>query len=74
MLRVVRDAKPDLLVSTGDLVDGQINSLEKFFPSCRTSDRVWESMPLPGIMNFYAGISEAQKFAARRVCLLGMRG
>lgn len=73
MLRVVRDAKPDLLVSTGDLVDGQINSLEKVLPLLQDIRPRLGKYAITGNHEFYAGISEAQKFA-RKAGFVLLRG
>jgi predicted MPP superfamily phosphohydrolase len=65
MLRVVRDAKPDLLVSTGDLVDGQINSIHKVLPLLQEINPRLGKYAVTGNHEFYAGISAAQEFTQK---------
>lgn len=65
MLALVKEAKPDILVSTGDLVDGQISRLNGL------SDLLGEIKPrlgkfaVTGNHEFYAGLSQAIAFKQR---------
>jgi len=65
MLKVVQDAKPDLLISTGDLVDGQINSMKKVLPLLQDIQPRLGKYAITGNHEFYAGISEAEEFTRR---------
>lgn len=65
MLNVVRNAKPDLLISTGDLVDGQINSIQKVLPLLQDIKPRLGKYAITGNHEFYAGISAAQEFTEK---------
>jgi uncharacterized protein len=65
LLRVVQAAKPDLLLSTGDLVDGQINSMEKVLPLLQEIRPRLGKYAVAGNHEFYAGISEASEFTRK---------
>ncbi len=62
ILNEVKKANPDILVSTGDLVDGQINSLaglSKFFNEINPG---YGKFAITGNHEFYAGLSQALDF------------
>jgi predicted MPP superfamily phosphohydrolase len=65
MLRKVREAAPDVLVATGDLVDGQLNSMAE------AASQLWEIRPrygkfaVTGNHEVYAGITESINFITR---------
>lgn len=65
VLRVVREAKPDLLLSTGDLLDGQINSMEEVLPLLQDLRPRLGKYAVTGNHEFYAGIAEASGFTRR---------
>jgi len=65
VLRVVREAKPDLLLSTGDLVDGQLNSMEKVLPLLQDIRPRLGKYAVTGNHEFYAGISDASEFTRK---------
>lgn len=73
MLRVVRAARPDLLISTGDLVDGQIDSLERVLPLLQEIRPRLGKYAITGNHEFYAGISAAQEFT-RKAGFVMLRG
>lgn len=62
MLEVVREAKPDILLSTGDLVDGQLNRLVEVLPLFQELRPPLGKYAITGNHEFYAGISTAEKF------------
>lgn len=62
MLEVVREAKPDILLSTGDLVDGQLNRLVEVLPLFQNLRPPLGKYAITGNHEFYAGISAAEKF------------
>ncbi len=62
ILSVVRAAKPDLLVSTGDLVDAQINHLPGMVERFRSIDPPYGKIAITGNHEFYAGIKKAMDF------------
>ncbi|MBN2437924.1 MAG: metallophosphoesterase [Deltaproteobacteria bacterium] len=62
ILRKVREAAPDLLVSTGDLVDGQGNDLAEAAAQFREIRPRYGKIAVTGNHEFYAGIDEAIAF------------
>jgi len=64
LLRKVREAAPDLLVSTGDLVDGQGNDLSEAAAQLREIRPRYGKFAVTGNHEFYAGIDEAMEFTA----------
>jgi uncharacterized protein len=64
ILRKVREAAPDLVVSTGDLVDGQGNDLSEAAAQFREIRPRYGKFAVTGNHEFYAGIDEAMKFTA----------
>jgi predicted MPP superfamily phosphohydrolase len=65
MLRAVREAQPDLLVSTGDLVDGQLNSMAEAEAQFREIRPRYGKFAVTGNHEFYAGLDQALAFMAR---------
>ena len=65
ILRKVREAKADLIVSTGDLVDGQIDSMTEAAAQFRTILPRYGKFAVTGNHEFYAGIDEALDFTKR---------
>lgn len=61
----VRREKPDILVSTGDLVDGEINHLEGLAEILREIDPPLGKYAVTGNHEFYAGIGQAIAFTRR---------
>jgi uncharacterized protein len=65
ILRQVIDAKPDILVSTGDLVDGQMNDMsgvEKMLSDIRPK---YGKFAVTGNHEFYAGLDQAIAFTRK---------
>ena len=62
ILRSVSEAQPDLLVSTGDLVDGQLNSMSEAMAQFRELRPRYGKFAVTGNHEFYAGIDEAINF------------
>lgn len=61
----VKEARPDLLVSTGDLVDGQINRLEGLAEMLRDIKPEYGKYAITGNHEFYAGLTQAMEFTKR---------
>ena len=62
ILRKVREAAPDILISTGDLVDGQGNDLSEAAAQFREIRPRYGKFAVTGNHEFYAGIDEAMGF------------
>jgi uncharacterized protein len=58
----VREAAPDILVSTGDLVDGQISGLTRLAELLREIKPRYGKFAVTGNHEFYAGLGEALRF------------
>ncbi len=58
----VKKANPDILVSTGDLIDGQINKLERLAELLREINPRYGKFAVTGNHEFYAGVSQALSF------------
>ncbi len=65
MLQVVRRAQPDILVSTGDLVDGQINGLPGLAEMLQAITPRFGKYAIPGNHEYYAGFRQAAEFTDR---------
>jgi predicted MPP superfamily phosphohydrolase len=62
ILRAVREADPDILVSTGDLVDGQGDNLAEAVAQLRGINPRYGKFAVTGNHEFYAGIDKTTKF------------
>ncbi len=62
ILAVVRRAQPDLLVSTGDLVDAQINHLPGLAERLREIQPRYGKFAITGNHEYYAGLGKALSF------------
>lgn len=62
MLRKVHEAAPDLLVATGDLVDGQLNSMAEAAAQFREIRPRYGKFAVTGNHEFYAGLDESIDF------------
>lgn len=62
ILKEVKTANPDILVSTGDLVDGQINNLTGLSEFFREINPRYGKFAVTGNHEFYAGLSHALDF------------
>jgi len=65
ILREVKRANPDILVSTGDLVDGQINGLSGLAEILREINPRYGKFAITGNHEFYAGLAQALDFTER---------
>ncbi|MCE5264982.1 MAG: metallophosphoesterase [Deltaproteobacteria bacterium] len=65
ILRKVREAKPDLLISTGDLVDGQGNDLTEAAVQLQEITPRYGKFAITGNHEFYAGLDEALEFTKK---------
>ncbi len=63
ILKAVRRANPDILVSTGDLVDGQIDNLNGLAELLQAVDPPYGKFAITGNHEFYAGLDQALNFA-----------
>ncbi|HUH65817.1 MAG TPA: metallophosphoesterase [Syntrophales bacterium] len=61
----VKKTDPDILVSTGDLVDGQIDSLGENTSLLREMQARYGKFAITGNHEFYAGLSQALDFTRR---------
>jgi predicted MPP superfamily phosphohydrolase len=65
ILRKVREESPDLLVATGDLVDGQLDRMAEAAAQLREIRPRYGKYAVTGNHEFYAGIDDALDFIAR---------
>jgi predicted MPP superfamily phosphohydrolase len=65
ILTMVEKAQPDILVSTGDLVDGQINDLAGLAEMLQNIKPRYGKYAVTGNHEFYAGLQEALAFTTR---------
>lgn len=62
ILEKVKSEKPDILISTGDLVDGQINNLSGLAELLREVRPRYGKYAVTGNHEFYAGLPQALEF------------
>ena len=65
ILRKVKDARPDILVSTGDLVDGQMDDLEMLTDMFQNIPTQYGKFAITGNHEFYAGLNRALAFTEK---------
>jgi uncharacterized protein len=65
ILDEVRKANPDILVSTGDLVDGQIDNLSVLADSLNELRPRFGKFAITGNHEFYAGLEQAMNFTEK---------
>jgi hypothetical protein len=65
IIKIIKNAGPDILVSTGDLVDGQINRLEGLAEMLQAVKTEYGKYAVTGNHEFYAGINQALDFTRR---------
>jgi len=65
ILEKVRNARPDMLVSTGDLVDGQMDSPENLANMLRNIPTQYGKYAITGNHEFYAGLERALAFTEK---------
>jgi len=73
IINIVEDSNPDILVSTGDLVDGQINELDGLSDLFKVINPVYGKFAITGKHEFYAGLDQAIAFKEKSVFTL-LRG
>ena len=61
IIELVKAEKPDVLVSTGDLVDGQMNNLSELTGMIRKIPTKYGKYAVMGNHEFYAGLQDALK-------------
>ena len=62
ILRRVREESPDLVVATGDLVDGQLDSMDEAAAQLREISPRYGKFAVTGNHEFYAGLDDAINF------------
>jgi predicted MPP superfamily phosphohydrolase len=65
IVNAIQEAKPDILVSTGDLVDGQLDNLESFSDYLRDIKTPYGKFAVTGNHEFYAGLTRALTFTKK---------
>ncbi|HET6421731.1 MAG TPA: metallophosphoesterase [Geobacteraceae bacterium] len=65
IVRLINAAKPDILVSTGDLVDGQINDLSPLVEALREIKPKYGKFAVTGNHEYYAGFAQAMDFTEK---------
>ena len=65
MLKEVKTAAPDILFSTGDLVDGETNNLSKLADLLREIDPAYGKFAVTGNHEFYAGLTQSLDFTRK---------
>lgn len=65
ILDAVAKAEPDMVVSTGDFVDGQLNNLSALVEPLRLLDPPLGKFAVTGNHEFYAGLDQAIDFTRR---------
>ncbi len=65
ILKLVRDAAPDILVCTGDLVDGQINGMPSLAELFNGINPQYGKYAVTGNHEFYAGLEQALAFTRK---------
>ena len=65
ILGLVKEADPDILVSTGDLVDGQINGLPGLAEMFNEINPRYGKYAITGNHEYYAGINQALAFTRK---------
>ena len=75
ILRPVRDAKPDVLVSTGDLVDAEMGELDDLAQTLGAVEAPLGKFAVTGNHEYYAGLDQALAFTrAAGFTVLSNRG
>lgn len=65
ILAEVKNASPDILVSTGDLVDGQIDNITKLAELFKEIQPAYGKFAVTGNHEFYAGMDQALNFTKK---------
>lgn len=56
---IIRDAAPDILISTGDLIDGQGDDFSRYMESFRKIEPRYGKFAITGNHEFYAGLDQS---------------
>jgi len=64
-VRQVDALNPDLIVITGDLVDGSMDRMEPLIPACEGLQAPWGVWAVTGNHEFYAGVERSAAFMER---------
>jgi uncharacterized protein len=62
LVEKIREANPDLLVCTGDLLDGELDNIMKITPLCAAIQPKYGKFGILGNHEYYAGIGRALEF------------
>jgi predicted MPP superfamily phosphohydrolase len=62
IVNAVMEADPDILISTGDLVDGQINNLSDLSELLKGINPKYGKFAIPGNHEYYAGFDQSVRF------------
>jgi predicted MPP superfamily phosphohydrolase len=73
IINLVAESKPDILVSTGDLVDGQIDKFDGFSVLFNEINPRYGKFAITGNHEFYAGLDQALDFTEKAGFIL-LRG
>ncbi|MBI5074465.1 MAG: metallophosphoesterase [Nitrospirae bacterium] len=65
ILKLIQVAAPDILVSTGDLVDGQINGMSGLAEMLNSINPPYGKYAITGNHEFYAGLEQALAFTRK---------
>ncbi len=65
IIKEIKRSNPDILVSTGDLVDGQINKLEGLAKLLQEIKPIYGKFAITGNHEFYAGFDQAMDFTKK---------
>jgi predicted MPP superfamily phosphohydrolase len=65
ILKQVKDVRPDIFVSTGDLVDGQMDELETLTDMFQGISATYGKFAITGNHEFYAGLDRALAFTQK---------
>jgi predicted MPP superfamily phosphohydrolase len=65
ILEKVKDASPDILISTGDLVDGQMDELDTLTDMIKNIPTTYGKFAVTGNHEFYAGLDRALAFTKK---------
>ena len=65
ILAKVQEAEPDLIVSTGDLVDGQLNNLTELGKMLEQVNPPFGKIAVTGNHEFYAGLPDSLDFTSK---------
>lgn len=64
-VEIIKEIRPDILVSTGDLVDGQINTLDGLSDILREINPPYGKYAVMGNHEFYAGVKISEDFTQK---------